>query len=142
METVGNKRRVYLTNAGGTTHTVLAGELSNSLSRSMATIEVTDKDTEWARFLAGKKSATAEVSVNLDNSATAEQRELLDSFAAGEKVAVFIGQIDGSDRVEGDAFEALITAINDTSDSDAVASRSISLQVTGALVHYPEPESD
>ena len=134
---LGNKRRVYITNADGSTHTVLAGEQSNSLSRSMNTVEVADKDQSWADFIAGKKSATAEVTVNLDNSASAAQHSLLASFHAGTNVFVFIGQLATNSRSEGDAFEAIITAINDTSDQEAVVSRSISLQVTGPVTHVP-----
>lgn len=141
MATVGNKRRVYITNSAGSQHTVLKGEQTNSYSRSMSPIEVTDKDVDWANFLAGKKSATADVTVNLDNTATEAQHTLLNSFAAGDTVFVFIGQLSGegnAQRTEGDAFEALITAVNDTSDQEAVCSRQISLQVTGEPTHYPQ----
>lgn len=141
MATVGNKRRVYITDSLASTHTVLAGEQSNSFSRSMATVEVSDKDTDWANFLAGKKSATADVTLNLDNTATDEQHKLLQSFEAGLSVFVFIGQLSSGSRSEGDAFEALITAINDSNDQESVCSRTISLQVTGEPVHYPATNS-
>lgn len=138
MEKLGKKRKVYITNAGGSAHTVLGGEQSNSLSRSMAPVEISDKDTEWAKYLDGKKSATAEVTVNLDPSASSAQKTMLDSFVAGAKVNIFIGEVDDNGRVEGDAFEALITAVNETSDQDGAAQRTFSLQITGAPTHVSE----
>lgn len=139
MATIGNNRMVYITTSSALNKgTWLEGETSNSFSRSAETIEVTDKSSKWKSFLTGQLSATAEVSVNLDNSATAQQHSLLTSFVAGTTVFCFIGEMGSNgEGVDGDAFEAVITAINDTNDKNAAASRSISLQVTGAPTHYP-----
>lgn len=136
----GNSRRFYLTTSSHASYTWLAGEQSNGFNRSAESIDVTDKSNNWAAFIAGRLSATAEVTVNLDNDATAGQHELLSSFHEGETVYCFIGTLSSGSSAaptEGDMFEAVITAINDSNDKDSVASRSISLQVTGAPTHYP-----
>lgn len=139
MATIGNNRRVYITTKTALNEgTWIEGETSNSFSRSADTIEVTDKSKNWKEFLVGQKSATAEVTVNLDNSASAQQHSLLNSFTAGTSIFCFIGEMDSTSKgVDGDAFEAVITAINDSNDSNAIASRTISLQVTGEPTHYP-----
>lgn len=138
MAQIGNDRRVYITTSSAkNVGTWLEGETSNSFSRSAETIEISDKATSWKKFIAGQKSATAEVTVNLDDTATAQQHSLLKSFTDGTTVFVFIGKMESNAGTEGDAFEAVITAINDTNDSNSVASRSLSLQVTGAPTHYP-----
>lgn len=140
MAVVGNTRRLYITDANGTTNTVIKGEQSNSLNRSLSPIEVTDKDTVWQTFLAGKRGATADATFNLDNSASEKQHDLLKSLHQGTTVFCFVGTVSGQNgatRTEGDAFEALVVAVNDTSEQEAVASRQVSLQVSGEVTHVP-----
>ena len=95
---------------------------------------MSDKSTEWAQFISGKKSATADVTVIADN-ADAQQKSLLTAFAAGTPVLVHIGKVNGTNAGEGDTFSAIITSINDTNDSGAVSTRQISLQSTGVVEH-------
>lgn len=138
MAVIGNDRKFYLTTSSHASYNWLKGEQSNSFSRSAETIEISDKDTTWAKFISGKKSATANVTVNLDDSATEQQHSLLKSLHSGEAVYCFVGTLgSGSTPSEGDVFQAIITGINDTNDQDAVASREISLQITGEPTHYP-----
>lgn len=139
MAVVGNTRRVYITNAAGSSHTVLKAEQSNSVNRSLSPIEVTDKDTVWQTFLAGKRGATADVTVNLDDSATEQQHTLLKALHEGDTVFVFVGVLNNPNtRSQGDAFEALVVSANDTNEQEAVASRQFSLQATGEVAHFPE----
>lgn len=140
MATVGNDRKFYFCSASGSnvSYDWLAGEQSNSFNRSAEAIEVTDKSTKWAQFLSGKKSATGDVTVILDDTASTKQRAMLDAFSDGDKVTCFVGVLGaGSTPSEGDVFDAIITACNDTNNQGEVASRSFSLQVTGAPTHYP-----
>ena len=140
MAQLGNTRRVYIvTGSSSKTYTWLSGEQNNSFNRTAEAIEDSDKSTEWAQFLSGKKGATAEVTVYTDDN-DAQQKAALAALEAGTPVAVFIGTLSsGSSPApsEGDAFKAIITAINDTNDNGAVASRSLSLTATGAVTHYP-----
>lgn len=136
----GNARKFYMTAAAAATPVWLEGEQNNSLSRSVETIDVSDKGGDWAESVPGRKSATAEVTVNLDDTATTAQHSMLTALHNGTKVYCFIGTLTTGENPApsvGDFFEAVITAINDTNDKDAVASRQISLQVTGAITHYP-----
>lgn len=136
----GNDRRFYLSASGAASFTWLEGEQNNSLSRSVETLDISDKDGDWAESVPGRKSATADVTVHLDDTATSAQHTMLASLHNGQKVFCFIGKLSSGASPaasEGDFFEAVITAINDTNDKDAVASRQISLQVTGAITHYP-----
>ena len=140
MARLGNTRRVYIvTGSSSKTYTWLSGEQNNSFNRTTEAIEDSDKSTEWAQFLSGKKGATAEVTVYTDDN-DAQQKAALAALEAGTPVSVFIGTLSsGSSPApsEGDAFKAIITAINDTNDNGAVASRSLSLTATGAVTHYP-----
>ena len=140
MAQLGNTRRVYIvTGSSLKTYTWLSGEQNNSFNRTAEAIEDSDKSTEWAQFLSGKKGATAEVTVYTDDN-DAQQKAALAALEAGTPVSVFIGTLSsGSSPApsEGDAFKAIITAINDTNDNGAVASRSLSLTATGAVTHYP-----
>ena len=140
MAQLGNTRRVYIvTGSTSKSYTWLSGEQSNSFSRTAEAIENSDKSSEWAQFLSGKKGATAEVTVYTDDS-DAQQKAALSALEAGTPVSVFIGTLSSGGSpapTEGDVFNAIITAINDTNDNGAVASRSMSLTATGAVTHYP-----
>lgn len=138
MATVGNNRKFYLcSGSNGSTKTWLEGEQTNSFNLSAESIEISDKSTAWAQFISGKKSATADVTVTLDNTSTSQQHLLLTALTAGSKVTCFIGIVSSGTVTEGDMFDAIVTSISDTNNQGEVSSRSISLQVTGAVTHTP-----
>lgn len=152
MPKLGNVRRFYV----GADRAWLAGEQSNSFNRTANPIEVTDKSVTWQQFIAGVRGATASVTVYADDTTGLPQASILEAWEAGQKVKCFVGEIDstGVDPVivSGDAFEAVITAISDTNNSNEVASRDVQLNVSGPVTHYaegtvtpavtPEPEDD
>jgi predicted secreted protein len=129
---LGNKNKFYLKSSS--TYTWLTGEQSNSVNRTQEAIEVSDKSTDWAQFIGGKKGATIEATVFADNSDSA-QASILSSLASGDDVEVFIGQLSNNAPSSGDAGMCVITAISDTNDFGAVSTRTISLTVNGALTH-------
>lgn len=139
--TLGNNRRVYIVTGTTTlTYTWLAGELNNAFNRTGEAVDTSDKSSDWAQFLAGKRGATASVTVHVDDTDT-QQKAVLKALHNGTKVKVFIGTLTGTTSLspsEGDVFEALITGISDTNDNGAVSSRSINLTATGEVNHYPE----
>jgi len=141
MSVLGNSRRVYIVTGTSTlTYTWLAGEQTNSFNRTAEAIEISDKSTEWAQFLSGKRGATAEVTVYTDDSDTGQQHVALQALHNGSKVKVFIGTLTtGTNPApsQGDVFEAVITAISDTNENGSVASRTMSLTATGAITHTP-----
>lgn len=138
MPKLGNVRRFYV----GADKTWLAGEQNNSFNRTANPIEVTDKSVIWQQFIAGVRGATASVTVYADDTTGLPQATILASWAAGQKVQCFIGELDtsGTDPVivSGDAFEAVITSISDTNNNNEVASRDIQLTVSGEVTHYNE----
>ena len=141
MATLGNNRRVYIvtTASSTTTYTWLTGEQTNSFNLTSEAIETSDKSTEWAQFISGKKGATAEVTVYADDT-NAQQQAALKALTTGADVKVFIGTLTGTSTKapsEGDVFSAVVTAISDTNDNGSVATRSISLTANGAVTHYP-----
>ena len=140
MAELGNIRRVYIVTGTSTlTYTWLSGEQTNSFNRTAEAIETSDKSTQWAQFLSGKKGATAEVTVYTDDS-NAQQKAALTGLHNGSTVKVFIGTLSTGQSPApsaGDLFDAVVTAISDTNDNGAVASRSISLTATGAVTHTP-----
>lgn len=138
MAQLGNERKAYVTlGSSGTPTTWLAGEQSNNFNRTAEAIEVSDKSTEWAQFITGKKGATAEITVYTDDTTAGPQYNMIKALHNGSQVRVFIGVLSGSSASEGDVFTAIVTAISDTNDNGSVASRSISLTATGAVTHYP-----
>lgn len=137
MAQLGNTRRVYIVTGTTPSYNVMAGEQNNSVNRTAEAIEVSDKTTDWAQFIAGKKGATAEVTVFLSDLNTDQQHAVLQALTAGSKVKVFIGTLSSNSPSQGDLFEAIVTAISDTNDVGAVATRNISLTATGAITHYP-----
>lgn len=137
MAQLGNVRRAYI--AAGSTGTPtawLTGEQTNTFNRTAEAIEVSDKSTVWAQFISGKRGATAEVTVYVDDT-DAQQKAVLNALHEGTNVRVFIGVLSGSSPSQGDVFTAVVTAVSDTNDNGSVATRSISLTATGAVTHYP-----
>lgn len=141
---LGNERCFYMTDGKGTgTFTWIGGEQSNNLNRSADAIEVSDKKSHaWREFISGKRSATASVTCNLDDSASSAQRKMLSSFSKGQKVFCFIGILADGNKAPsvGTAFEAIITGCNDDNPQDNASTRSFDLQVTGEPIEYPTTE--
>ena len=138
MAVLGNTRRAYIAlGSSGTPTTWLSGEQTNSFNRTSEAIEVSDKSTIWAQFIAGKRGATAEITVYTDDTTGEPQYTANPARHTGATVRVFLGTLSGACPSQGDVFTAIVTAISDTNDTGSVASRSISLTATGEVTHYP-----
>lgn len=136
----GNKRRVYLstTNQNTTTHTWIAGEQNNSIDYTNNAIDASDKSSEWDQFISGNKNWTANATFNLDNSASNEQKKLLQALVSGEEVNIFIGELDGNTVLEGTAGKAIITSISEAAERNGILSRDVTFQGNGApTITYP-----
>lgn len=136
---LGNRNKFYVRIGDATSYTWLTGEQSNSVNRTQEAIEVSDKSTDWAQFIGGKKGATIEVTIFADNSDPA-QVEILKGLYNGTTVKFFVGQLTSGTPPtpsDGEVGEAIVTSIGDTNDFGAVAGRNCSLTVTGPLTHYP-----
>ncbi len=136
---LGNKNKFYVQIGSSTAYTWLTGEQSNSVNRTQEAIEVSDKSTDWAQFISGKKGATIDATLFADNSDSGQQ-EILKGLYNGQKVKFFVGQLSTDQTPapsDGEVGQAVVTAIGDTNDFGAVSSRSVSLTVDGALTHYP-----
>ena len=132
--TLGNTKKTYM--KVSSTYTWLACEQSNSINRTQEAVEVSDKSTAWAQFIAGKKGATAEITVFADNSDNG-QKAALKGLYNGVTVDVFLGSLSGSTLQDGEAFQGIVTAVSDTHDFGAVSTRTISITANGAVTHYP-----
>lgn len=140
---LGNKNKFYVKIGNATTYTWLTGEQSNSVNRTQEAIEVSDKSTDWAQFIGGKKGATIEATIFADNTDSAQQ-EVLKGLYNGAKVNFFVGQLGTGTNptpTSGEVGTAVVTAIGDTNDFGAVSTRNVSLTVDGALTHYPSLSS-
>ena len=129
---LGNTRKAYIKASNSLTW--LGGEQSNSVNRTAEAIEVSDKASEWAEFISGKKGATIEVTVYADDSDTA-QSAALTALETGAEVEWAVGIIESGALTKGDSGAAIITAVSDTNDFGAVASRTISMTATGEVTH-------
>lgn len=140
---LGNKNKFYVKIGTATTYTWLTGEQSNNVNRTQEAIEVSDKSTDWAQFIGGKKGATIDVTIFADNADSAQQ-EILKGLYNGQKVQFFVGQLGTGQSpapTDGEVGTAVVTAIGDTNDFGAVSTRNVSLTVDGALTHYPSLSS-
>jgi predicted secreted protein len=136
----GNKRRVYLSTSGSTpTNTWIAGEQSNSVNYTNNAIDASDKSTEWDQFISGNKNWTASATFNLDNSASQQQKTLLQSLVNGASVMIFIGELgSGSAVVEGMAGTAIVSAISETAERNGIITREVTFTGSGApTLTYP-----
>ena len=144
-KTLGNHIKAFIRcyGTGLNYYTWLGGELSNSVNRTAEAIEISDKSTDWAQFIAGKKGATIEITVYADATDEA-QLASIDALVAGEHVEYAIGEVDtdSDDVVFGEVGEAIITAVSDTNDFGSVASRTISLTASGESDFTPEEEDE
>jgi len=130
----GTDWRVYLsvTQGSTTTDTVIAGETKANIEFSVNSIDTSDKSSAWDSFMAGSKSWKASATFNLDNSATAKQKDLLTSLTAGTPVNIFVGKLSSSSRTEGHAGAAIIESISETYERNGVITREVSFKGTGA----------
>lgn len=131
---LGNNFKAYV--KVSSTYTWLGCEQSNSIDRTQEAVEVSDKSTAWAQFIAGKKGATGQMTVFADNSDNAQQQALKGLYN-GVEIDFFLGTLSGSSPSSGEVGKAIITGVSDTNDFGAVSTRTISFTVNGALTHYP-----
>jgi predicted secreted protein len=130
---LGNTQKAYIRSSS--TYTWLGGEQSNSVNLTAEAIEVSDKSSEWAEFVSGKKGATIEVTVYADDVDNA-QTLALSALMEGTTVYWAVGEISSGTIDSGFSGTAIITAISDTNDFGAVSSRTVSMTATGEVTHY------
>lgn len=136
MSKLGHNYKLYLTS--GSTYTFVKGETNSSLNLSQDMVEVSDKESRWKKYIAGLVGGTVDATLYVDEGADSPQHTLLESLHKGEEVTCFLGELgSGSTPANGDAFTALVTSIGSTYDNGAAISRSVSLQITGEVTHYP-----
>ena len=132
MAVLGNTKKAYV--KVSSTYTWLGAEQSNSVNITAEAVEVSDKNSIWAEFIAGKRGATVEITVFANNSDSA-QSAAISALIAGTQVDWAVGTLSGSSISAGDYGKAIVTSVSDTNDFGAVATRTISLTVTGAVTH-------
>jgi predicted secreted protein len=132
MAVLGNTKKAYIKVSNS--YVWLGGEQSNSVNITAEAVEVSDKNSVWASFIAGKRGATVEITVFADNTDSAQSGALA-ALIAGTEVQWAVGNVNGTSVTSGDSGKAIVTSVSDTNDFGAVASRTISLTVTGAVTH-------
>lgn len=132
MAVLGNTKKAYIKVSNS--YVWLGGEQSNSVNITAEAVEVSDKDSVWAAFIAGKRGATVEITV-FANTSDSAQSAAISALIAGTEVDWAVGTISGSTISAGDSGKAIVTSVSDTNDFGAVATRTISLTVTGAVTH-------
>ena len=135
---LGNVNKAYVkvagSSGGAAAYAWLAGEQSNSVNRTAEAIETSDKDNEWADFISGKKGCTVEITVFADKTDPA-QNATLDALVEGTVIDWAVGELGSSSITDGDYGQGIVTAVNDSNDFGAVATRTISITATGAVTH-------
>lgn len=136
MSKLGHYYKLYLTT--GNKYAFVKGETNSSLNLSQDMVEVSDKESRWKKYIAGLVGGTVDATIYADEGADSPQHELLVALHEGSEVDCFLGEL-GSDSTptNGDAFKALVASIGNTYDNGGAISRSVSLQITGEVTHYP-----
>lgn len=128
--TTGNKRRAYLVDTS--TYTWLAGEQNNSINLNGNLIDISDKSTDWQKYIAGVKGGTISISVFTDNESSAEQKTFFNSLKSGAEVDIFIGELsDGNTPSSGYTAKVLVNSITETNNNGEVSSRDLQLTING-----------
>ena len=128
--TTGNKRRAYVVDAS--TYTWLAGEQNNSVNLNGNLIDISDKSTDWQKWIAGVKGGTISITVFTDNESSAEQKKFLNALKSGTLVNIFIGELaEGNNPSPGYTAEALVSSITETNNNGEVSSRDLQLTING-----------
>ncbi len=130
---LGNTQKAYIRVTSS--FTWLGGEQSNSVSLTAEAIEVSDKSTEWAEFVSGKKGATLEITVYADD-ANSAQKAAISALTSGSTLYWVVGEVSSDTITSGYSGTAIVTAVSDTNDFGAVSSRTISMTATGEVDHY------
>lgn len=125
----GNNNKIYIV-TGGSTYTVIGGELSNNFTVNAEIVNVSSKDNDWAANIAGEKSFEASGSFNLDKSSV-----IHNSLRAGDTVTIFIGQIVGSTPRYGVSGSAIIASTAVASERNSAVTIDISFTGTGTLTY-------
>lgn len=125
----GNDHRLYAVEAS--TNTYVAGQTSVNYTMNDELIETSDKLSEWATFISGKKGWSGSCTFNLDNTASAKQIELVKSLKKGMTITIFIGELKEDQQSDGVAGEVYITSVENNADSNAVISRSVNFTGNG-----------
>ena len=130
----GSKRKVYVVTTGTPdVNTAIGGEMSNSVTINNTIIDISDKDSAWAENISGQKSWSVSSSFNIVKGTTGEQKKIFDKLVSGEKVKIFIGELDGTAQEDGWIGEALIESMSESNEKDASVTREVSFTGTGAL---------
>ncbi len=130
----GSKRKVYVVTTGTPdVNTAIGGEMSNSVTINNTIIDISDKDSDWAENISGQKSWSVSASFNIVKGTTGEQKKIFDKLVSGEKVKIFIGELDGTTQEDGWIGEALIESMSESNEKDASVTREVSFTATGAL---------
>ena len=155
---LGNNQKFYIRNMYRDTSHVpavtayhfnwLGCETANSVNRTQEAVECSDKSSNWAQFLAGKRGGTVEATAYADND-DEQQVELLNALHQGMRLWVLSGErtssmsIDEDDEItNGELMQGIITGISDTNDFGSCSTRQFTLQVHGEISHYPELEEE
>jgi hypothetical protein len=134
-KSLGNTRKLYIVKSGSN-YTALTGETSSSINLSADMIDVSDKAASWKEYLAGYKGGTVDATIFADET-DAQQVAILDALHNGTELDCFLGELSGNTPANGDAFKALVASIGETYDTGSAIARNVSLQITGAVTHYP-----
>lgn len=134
-KSLGNTRKLYIVKSGSN-YTALTGETSSSINLSADMIDVSDKAASWKEYLAGYKGGTVDATIFADET-DAQQVAILDALHNGTELDCFLGELSGNAPANGDAFKALVASIGETYDTGSAIARNVSLQITGAVTHYP-----
>ena len=126
---LGKNYRLCL--VAGSEKTPLVGESSSNLNLSADVIEVSGKDNDWKEYLAGMKGGTVDATLYADTE-DAGQVTLINALMVGEVVECFYGEVT-EETEAGYAFDAIVTSVGTSADIGGAVTRSVSLQITGAI---------
>lgn len=140
----GSAYKLYVAKAGTSNTTPLVGESTSTLNITADALETSDKSSPWKQYIAGMRGATISATLYADDN-DGKQKLLLESLMAGEVVDIslrrFVNNGTAGDIVGDYEGKAIITSVGLSMQNGGVATRDVSLQITGELRFYMNPTS-
>lgn len=126
----GRVGRLYVSDNGGSSFTLLGGVVDMSLGGSKAELDTTDHDSGiWREFINGRLDATLDATLNWDEADTGQEK-VRDAFYSDSTLVIRFRMQEGSGSEENEA-TALVTSFGPSSPNDDVATVDVTFRLTG-----------
>lgn len=130
MAESGQKNKIYVVTSGPV-YTIVGEGTSNSVSISGEVVDITSKDSDWAKNFIGTKSWEVSGSFYLDKSSPIHQE-----LKVGTSVNILMGEVLAGSVVYGISGSANISSVNISADNNAGVTLEITFNGNGEMTYH------